>query len=635
MGKSSKKLNSVLFWIFFIIGCCFLRVEPVQADTITVYPDPASGVAPLEVKLRCYVDRNTSEPASYTIDFGDGSETETVETNSYSYTFTHIYNNGFYKPICSVIKAEIAQMSESKPGKVIVAKWKFETGGDIDCSPAVGPDGNVYVGSDDGNFYAIDSDTGEERWRFSTGGEIRSSPAIGPNGTIYFGSLDNNLYSLSSGGNLRWALNLGDYIFSSPAVSADGASIYVGASNNNVFKISRSGVVSHTFKTEGKVVSSPSIGNDGIEDVVYVGSLDKHLYALAADNLNLKWKFKANAEIYGSPAISSSGQIYIGECRPGDADEYNFNFYSINVDGSKLWQFNGGTGFYSSPAIGPDDIIYVGSWDGRFYAFNPDGSQIWTQTSFPLADFNSSPAVGSNGVIYVGCKNGAFYGLQSPEVDDDLKEDWVFMTDDPILDSSAAIDSEGNIYFGSRDNSLYAINPGNIAIAESSWPMFGNTPDRNSVTSDIILPQIISTMPANGNSNASIETSDIRVNFSPEINPSLIQVESFTLEKKITGASNEIVEGEFYIESSRYSSNSAFIATAIFEILDPEEQIEYASQYNAKITYSIVINENEASSTDDPDAIVPEEFSWKFKIEADPEKENSGSGGESCFINTL
>ena len=34
-------------------------------------------------------------------------------------------------------------------------KWSFLTDGPIVSSPAIGPDGNVYVGSEDGHLYAF------------------------------------------------------------------------------------------------------------------------------------------------------------------------------------------------------------------------------------------------------------------------------------------------------------------------------------------------------------------------------------------------------------------------------------------------------------------------------------------------
>ncbi|MDP7009843.1 MAG: PQQ-binding-like beta-propeller repeat protein [Verrucomicrobiota bacterium] len=43
-----------------------------------------------------------------------------------------------------------------KPGTVI---WEFETGGGVRSSPAIGPDGTVYVGSYDHKLYAIKTDS--------------------------------------------------------------------------------------------------------------------------------------------------------------------------------------------------------------------------------------------------------------------------------------------------------------------------------------------------------------------------------------------------------------------------------------------------------------------------------------------
>jgi len=86
--------------------------------------------------------------------------------------------------------------------------WEFETGGDVASSPAIGSDGTVYVGSSDKKLYAINGKSGAKVWEFETGrwelgvisspAWILSSPAIGPDGTVYVGSSDKKVYAIKT-----------------------------------------------------------------------------------------------------------------------------------------------------------------------------------------------------------------------------------------------------------------------------------------------------------------------------------------------------------------------------------------------------------------------------------------------------
>jgi hypothetical protein len=46
---------------------------------------------------------------------------------------------------------------------------------------------------------------GNQIWSYTTGNAIYSSPAIGADGTLYVGSTDGNLYAINSNGSLRWS----------------------------------------------------------------------------------------------------------------------------------------------------------------------------------------------------------------------------------------------------------------------------------------------------------------------------------------------------------------------------------------------------------------------------------------------
>jgi len=638
--KIMAKLLSCLKWFFYCLlafSVSHVLIDSVcSAITIVVTAQPTSGIAPLETQLICTVDPTTSIPTGYSMDFDDGSDVVHVESNQYSHTFTHTYSGGLFHPMCTVIK-ESGAYSTSDPAKVIVAKWKFMTDGEIDSSPAIGPDGTVYIGSDDNNIYAIDPETGLEKWRFLTGGEIQSSPAIGPDGSIYFGSLDNNFYALKPSGSLKWSYNIGNYVFSSPAISSDGRVIYVGASDNGIYAINTSsGTLKWRVMTGGKIISSPAIGNDGIEEVIYVGSLDRHVYALAADNGTTKWVFKTNREVYGSPAIGPDGKIYVGEVCTDEALTYNYKLFCLNIDGSKSWEFDGGTGFYSSPAIDADSKIYIGSWDGYLWVLNPDGTKNLSIRTNPPADINSSPAISieieRNPVIYAGCKDGNFYAFHSQSVDKLLRQDWVFKTDDDILYSSPAIDQNGTIYIGSHDKCLYAINPGNIKLSESPWPMFHKSADHSGFSNSILIPDVISSSPSPNSIGVDIDTTEVQLNFAPDVKTSQILIDSFLLQK-VTTEGNKVIQGQAIIKSNKYN-NSGYNISVIFTPKATELPLEYNVKYQASVKYYPTENNTTLAETENTETT---SYAWSFTTEAESEKDPNPSPDPdlSCFINSI
>jgi hypothetical protein len=59
----------------------------------------------------------------------------------------------------------------------IEVRWTLATIGRMPSSPAV-VDDTVFVGSLDGNLYALDTENGTEKWRFTIGDQIWSSPAV-------------------------------------------------------------------------------------------------------------------------------------------------------------------------------------------------------------------------------------------------------------------------------------------------------------------------------------------------------------------------------------------------------------------------------------------------------------------------
>ena len=106
--------------------------------------------------------------------------------------------------------------------------WNYTAGGTVESSPAV-VGGVVYIGSDDGNLYALQASNGQKIWNYTTGSYIESSPCIA-NGVVYIGSDDGNLYAINATtGQKIWNYSTGNgnYILSCPTV-VNGV-VYVGS----------------------------------------------------------------------------------------------------------------------------------------------------------------------------------------------------------------------------------------------------------------------------------------------------------------------------------------------------------------------------------------------------------------------
>lgn len=335
-------------------------------------------------------------------------------------------------------------------------KWAFKTDGWVISSPSLAG-GWVYFGSDDKNLYALDASTGEQKWKFSTGGPVRSSPAVVA-GTVYFVSYDGNFYALeAASGKLKWKFatvgekqfeapglhgyfpraqtvpDFWDFYQSSPAV--DAGLVYFGSGDGNVYALAAAtGELKWKFSTQGVVHSSPAV----VEGVVYVGSWDSYLYALDAATGELKWKFKTGEDkvnfnqtgIQTSPAVAG-GVVYFG-CR--DA-----HVYAVDAKtGQEKWKFDNHGDWIPTSAAIYDGTVYEGtSIPAAFGGFNSQTGQVRFYLDARMLVF-SSPAV-AGGMAYFGSFNGKLYAV-------DLKTGqyaWEFQTQAGRKDALGVVAADG------------------------------------------------------------------------------------------------------------------------------------------------------------------------------------------------
>ncbi len=349
--------------------------------------------------------------------------------------------------------------------------WFFTAANAVYSSAAIGADGTLYIGSDDGRIYALNPVNGQKIWEFyeswSPPQNFRSAPTVGADGTIYARRANGYLYAINWDGTLKWKTSISYDSWPSPALGRDGT-IYVPGLTQLYAISPQNGTILWNFPTGNTIYSSPAIGADG---TIYFGGMDTKLYAVdpATHLSKAGWPKTLGGYVASSPAIGSDGAIYVG-C-------YDGKLYAYNANGTAKWspiQLAGAVD--SSPAIGPDGTIYVGSQPYELYAINPTTGQVnWTYmtSTFVTSSFiRSTPAVAADGTIYMGGDEGRIHAILPNGM---IKPGGWPRYVGGVVFSSPTIGRDGTIYFGTGNSKVYGFS-GVSGLARSAWPMFRREP---------------------------------------------------------------------------------------------------------------------------------------------------------------
>ncbi|MCL2765329.1 MAG: PQQ-binding-like beta-propeller repeat protein [Treponema sp.] len=235
-------------------------------------------------------------------------------------------------------------VSSSRITPPLGLRWKINLQGREDdekkirsLNPPVVIGDTIYFGSDDGNFYALDVESGYMRWVFKSGAEINSIPYADKD-KVYFGSKDGKLYALSR---------------------ETGQEIW-------------------TFQTRSQINSQVQRYGDYI---IFVGDADA-IYFLSPDGIE---QFSIdNPGWYNYTFLVADGVMYMATgprvelIGPYDIKKREFLWYLNYQDMDAIW--------YSFSAV-RGDLLYMGTatifWSGiylGYHAFNRHtGELVWQQ----------------------------------------------------------------------------------------------------------------------------------------------------------------------------------------------------------------------------------------------------------------
>ncbi len=340
-------------------------------------------------------------------------------------------------------------VADGKLGSDFKLLWKFKTGDCVVSSPVVAG-GVVYVGSDDGNLYAIDFAAGTKLWSFKVDSPIQAAPLV-LGGAVYFGSLGHSssgeehggsIYALdaktgtgywryNAGGKIQggvnfhhdpksgktyvladsyenntlhcvdsltgkqaWRYQAAMYINGAPAI-ADGKALF-GGCDAMIHVVSLADGTRAAGLDGGAYIAS-SAATDGKQ--VYLGNHEMLFLCADIASERTLWRFEDARGPYKSTAAVAGDKVVVG-CE-------DRNLYCLDRKSGKLvWKFPAGGAVDGSPAICGDKVV-VGSGDGTLYVLNlADGKQVWRYEAGE--PFRSSPAV-IDGKIIIGCDDGYVY----------------------------------------------------------------------------------------------------------------------------------------------------------------------------------------------------------------------------------
>ncbi|MFO7819022.1 MAG: PQQ-binding-like beta-propeller repeat protein [Halanaerobacter sp.] len=322
--------------------------------------------------------------------------------------------------------------------------WTSQQDYQISSSPLV-VDNTLYLGTKKQKLVALNSQTGEQKWEFDAQARIISTPAVEQDkvyfGTAVQGAEEGNFYALDAeSGQKLWQLKIpGGIYYSAPKIEDEV--LYFGDKKGNLYAVqAKTGEELWKFEAASSIMySSPAVS----EETIIVGTVDGELYAINKEDGKQKWRSKMEHPIVSQPVLKDNRIYYVS---------YRQNTGLLSaVDketGSQEWevQFDGPSP-YSIALEG--NSAYVGTLAGKLYAI--DLSNQEKEWSFTTGGEVIAAPILTEDIVYVGDTEGSLYGIKRQSGE----KEWVFEGEDTIV--SAPVISQQRLYFSDQTGTLYAL----------------------------------------------------------------------------------------------------------------------------------------------------------------------------------
>jgi outer membrane protein assembly factor BamB len=318
--------------------------------------------------------------------------------------------------------------------------WTFEAEEGFESSAAI-YDGAAYVGSLDGNLYAVDLATGKLRWKYAAGEEIKSSPTVVA-GMLYFGDESGTFHAVdASSGKRRWTFETGAGIISSANVA--GSRLVFGSYDNSLYGLNAAdGNLAWKVETEGYVHATPAVFDLDGETVAASAGCDGYLRLVRLEDGSEIRKIELGGYVAASSAVLGD-RAYLG----------TFENRVVGVglrEGKVLWSYEDPDRkfpYYASPAV-HDGVVVIGGRDKQVHAVDAmTGASRWKVAVDSRVD--ASPVIVGERAL-IATTAGALLALDL----DDGAETFRFESGSGFLASPSF--AAGTVIIGDLDGVLYA-----------------------------------------------------------------------------------------------------------------------------------------------------------------------------------
>lgn len=239
------------------------------------------------------------------------------------------------------------------------------------------------------------------KWIYDAEGIFKSAPVVCDN-KIVVGSTSGELLCLDLNGKLIWKYTTKNAI-EAPALIDDGV-VYFGNLSGTLYALDlETGKLKWEYKTENQIMGSPTLFKAGSKTILAVGSYDYYLHGVDATTGEGLWKYESDNFLNSSPAI------YKGKAVFGGCDGF---LHLVNMtNGLSAGKVEIATYVASSPAI-VGNKAYIGDYDAGFTSINLDEKKVeWRfQNTANNLPFIASPSVVGDKIL-IGSRDKFFYCL--------------------------------------------------------------------------------------------------------------------------------------------------------------------------------------------------------------------------------